>query len=70
MAESDGDIPGLPVFVFEPGFVEFRLRAGWTRCVIDTASLLVTKPQPGQDIGNQTQALPTGSVVTPESRLV
>ena len=70
MAESDGDIPGVPVLVFKPGFEVIWLRAGWTGHVIDTASLLVTKTQPGQDIGDQAQALPTGSVLTPESRLV
>ena len=70
MSESDGYIAGLTVWVFEPRSVPVRLGARRTGCAIDAASLFITKPQAGQDIGNQAQAFPTGSFIMPEFRLV
>ena len=52
MPKRHGDFPRLPVFVFEPRFVTVRLAARWPRYAVDTAAVLIAKPQAGQDIGD------------------
>jgi len=66
MPESDSDVPGFTVFVLEPGFVAIRLSSGWAGYVIDSPAQFITKTQAGQNIGDQSQAFPAGSFLTPE----
>ena len=65
MPECDGNLSGQAMFLLEPWLVvtpSTPWRAGY---IVDTATQFITKTQACQNVVDQAQAFPAGSVLAP-----
>ncbi len=65
--KCNGNVPCLPVLVFVPRSVFSWLGTWWTGNLVGAPAGVIAKTHACQDIGDQAQASPAGSVVPPQS---